>query len=40
MKTFGELNVGDDLYCLNAMDASWGSITKYEILNITKNSVY
>lgn len=40
MKTFGELNIGDKLYCLNAMDTSWGSITKYDILDITKNSIY
>lgn len=40
MKTFGELNIGDELYCLNAMDAPWGSVTKYKILDITKNPIH
>lgn len=40
MKTFGELNIGDELYRLNAMDVPLGFITKYKILGITKNSIY
>lgn len=40
MKAFSELNIGDELYCLNAMDAPWGSITKYKILDIIKNPIH
>ena len=40
MKTFGELNIGDELYSLNAMDAPWGSVTKYKITNLIKGPVF
>lgn len=40
MKTFSELNIGDELYCLNAMDTPWGSVTKYKILDIVKYHIH
>lgn len=40
MKTFGELNIGDELYSLNDMSVSFGTVTKHKITNIIKGPVF
>lgn len=40
MKTFGELNIGDELYCLNDISVPWGTITKHKIINITRGPIF
>ena len=40
MKTFSELNIGDELYCLNDMSVPWGTITKHKIINIRRGPIF
>lgn len=39
-KTFGELEVGDELYSLNHISAPWGHVTKHKITNIKKGPYF
>lgn len=40
MKTFGELNIGDELYALNDIYVPWGTITKHKIINIRRGPIF
>lgn len=39
-KTFGELEVGDELYSLNHISVPWGHVTKHKITNIKKGPYF
>lgn len=40
MKTFGELNIGDELYSLNDMNVPWATVTKHKISHIRKGPIF